>query len=97
MLNVKSGYPDSCLISNNVMQDGNNAASANILSSANIGYETGNLGLTVAGLVKADLWPQYATWLGNWRAFANPNIGYETRGAAALIAELEAKRVAMGL
>ena len=97
MINVKSGYADSCYISNCVMSDGDNYSNAQIVQTLSMGYETGNLGLTVAGLVRGDLWPMYAAWTGNWRAFANPNTGYETRGAAAMVSELEAKRAALGI
>lgn len=40
-------------------------------------------------------YPQFSAHRGSWRAFANPASGYETKGAGALIAELELARLAL--
>lgn len=97
MLGVSSGYPDSATVKNCILAEAANSSTQNILQIQSLGYETGTLGLAFTGLVRGDIWPQYDTWLGSWRAYANPNSGYETRGAAEMVAELEAKRIALGL
>lgn len=97
LIGISSGYPDSASVSNCVLLNATNSSTQNVLQTPGLGYETGSLGLAYTGLARGDLWPQYDTWLGSWRAYANPNAGYETRGAATLIAELEAKRVALGI
>lgn len=55
-------------------------------------YSTSNLGVSMT-----TIFPQYSAYPTSWRAFANPAGGYTTAGPATFIAELEAKRVALGI
>lgn len=71
-------------------------SSGAIVSKLSSGPETTTLSLPDAGLGLTDVFPDYAVYPDSWRAF-RPASGYETRGAGALYAELEAKRVALGI
>ena len=75
-LNISSSYKDSTYLKNNVHAD-----PANIM-------ESGCYGLTLSTLkigadpTMAEVFPNRSTNYGNWRAFAGPEAGYETVGAA---------------
>jgi hypothetical protein len=55
-------------------------------------YRLGNL-----GVVLGDVYPAYASVAGGWQQLANPAPFYDTAGPATFIADLEAKRVALGI
>jgi hypothetical protein len=74
----------------------------NVMSSAgSIGNETSTtqestLSLSNANIGREEIWPDINVYYNSWRQF-RPAIGYETRGGGLLYAELEAKRIALGL
>ena len=64
------------------------------------GTEFGNLrlGSLTPPRTLGDVYPAYATApAGSWQQIVSPNVGYDTYGPATFIAELEAKRVALGI
>jgi hypothetical protein len=64
------------------------------------GTEVGNLrlGSLTPPRTLADVYPAYGTApAGSWQQLVGPNVGYDTYGPATFIAELEAKRVALGI
>jgi len=78
-------------VRNNVMN-----SAGTILGVSTAGPEDTTLSLSDLGLGLTTVFPDYAVYPDSWRAF-RPASGYETRGAGAMVAELEAKRVALGL
>ena len=68
-----------------------------VLDLATAGTELGTLSISDSGLSVSAVWPQWNTYPLSWRKWANPAVGYTTNGAFEFIAELEAKRVALGI
>lgn len=89
---ITSGYTDAAYASNVIR-----GSEGPVLTAPARGYETGTISLIDLGLAPVDVFPQYTLYDGTWRAFANPAAGYETAGPASFIAELEAKRIELGL
>ena len=81
-----SGYAD-----NNVR--GSSGEVVTVAGGTNI--NTTSLG--TLGISYTTVYPQYDTYPLTWRALANPAAGYTESGPATFIAELEAKRVALGI
>lgn len=86
-----SAMQGAVLIKNNVK-----SSSGAIIEKAVDGVEESTLAIGSSGLQIGDVFPDWNTYPNSWRAF-RPAFGYETRGAGALYAELEAKRVALGM
>lgn len=92
VVSITSGYTDAGYSSNVIR-----GSAGNVMAAIARGYEVGTISLISSGLVPTDIYPQYDTYDGTWRAYANPASGYTSAGPATLVAELEAKRVELGL
>jgi hypothetical protein len=79
-----SGLSFSSLANNNVK-----GSAGAILGS--LGVETN----TYASTAMATQYPDWTTYQDSWRRLRNPTAPFDTRGAFALIAELEAKRLTL--
>jgi len=77
---------NSSLVNNNVK-----LTAGAILPSVGIGVETN----TYASTVMATQYPDWTTYQDSWRRLRTPTAPFDTRGAYALIAELEAKRLTL--
>jgi len=84
-MNMSGGLSFSALVSNNVK-----GAAGDILG-VGVGIETD----TLSGVTMTTAYPDYNTYLYTWRQWRNPNTGYETAGAYALIDELETLRLTL--
>lgn len=91
-IGVNRNQINASWVRNNVMN-----VSSTILNANSDGLEETTLALPDAGVGMATIYPSYGVYPGNWRRFANPGAGYTTRGAATMLAALEAKRVALGI
>lgn len=91
-ISVNNGFPRSALAVNNV-----HTVSDAVLPSTNWGTETGTRALASEGIAVTEVYPDYNTYPTSWRRWANPASGFESVGPATFIAELEAKRVELGL
>ena len=71
-------------------------ASSTIMAST-AGTEINTVSIADRNISVTTIYPQYSTHALSWRALANPSVGYTDAGPAVFIAELEAKRVALGI
>jgi hypothetical protein len=89
-LSVNGGFANAPFAKNNVR-----GSAGNVLTIP--GTELDTKSLSTLGISTTTVWPQWNTYPLSWRKWANPATGYTDSGAYAFIAELEAKRVALGI
>lgn len=91
LMSITSGYQNAAYARDNIR-----GSAGPVMLSAR-GWEIGTVSRTDLGLSMGDIYPQYAAYEGSWRAYVGQNPAYSGKGPAAMIAELEAKRVELGL
>jgi hypothetical protein len=97
---VNGGQAANSLLSKNVIAGSISSGSAGrntILEDASKGIETETRNMGFLNINGADIYRDFTLYPDSWRKFAVPNPGYENAGPWQLMAELEAKRIAMGL